>query len=178
MREDFCTLLIPVDDSLITSCSEYLKTHNLGNRGFGDGSPEEQLVGLIGECIVHHHLTGHFPDLSTKDEGFDGGFDFFYNGRKVDVKTMGRSGYVEDYYINNFYAVQLNHDSDVLVFCSYNTKERALEICGWITKAEMLSKAQFLPAGSYRRRTNGTVFALKQDNYEIPNYELNSIDTL
>jgi thioredoxin-related protein len=88
---------------------------------------------------------------------------------------MGRTSYTKEYYINNFFAVQSEHNCELFIFCSYHTIDKVIEICGWIDKTEMLAKAQFYPAGSYRRRSNNTMFALKQDNYEIANSSLNDI---
>ena len=33
--------------------------------------------------------------------GFDNGIDFVLNGKTYDVKTMGRTSYPKDYYVNN-----------------------------------------------------------------------------
>ncbi len=57
----------------------------MGNRHSANGNKENQLVGLLGEVLtkevfnVKHKFTN----------GFDGGFDFLYKNKKVDVKTMG-----------------------------------------------------------------------------------------
>jgi hypothetical protein len=84
---------ISVPDALITSIREYLKDHNLGNRGIEDGSPRKQEVGLIGELIVHHYLHNKYLNLSEKLDGFDGGYDILFKDKKIDVKTMERKSH-------------------------------------------------------------------------------------
>ena len=45
-------------------------------------------------------------ELITGNEGFDNGVDLEYSGLSIDVKTMGRTTDVKDYYVNNFIALQ------------------------------------------------------------------------
>lgn len=147
----------------------------MGNRGYGDGSYENQVVGLLGEMVMHHHLFGNYPILC---DGFDGGFDMMLNGYRIDVKTMGRRTYVCPNYVNNFFAVQRHYISDILIFCSYHTLDRILEVCGWVTKVNFFDLASYYPKGSERQRFDGSSFIFREDNYEIENYKLEPIEDL
>ncbi len=62
-----------VSEWIIEACTHFLSAHTLGNRGVEDGTFEQQLTGLIGEYIVYYHLKKVKPNLSQKEEGFDGG---------------------------------------------------------------------------------------------------------
>lgn len=163
---------------IIEACSTFLQSHSLGNRGVEDGTFEQQLTGLIGEYIVYYHLKREKPDLSKKEDGFDGGIDIVHNGVRIDVKTMGRNSYVRGEYVNNFYVMQQKYDCDVLTFCSYHKSQQVIEICGWIHKNELSEKGIFYKAGSKRLRDNGTFFHFRQDNYEVKNKDLRPIDMM
>ncbi|MEO6820254.1 MAG: hypothetical protein ABI266_01345 [Ginsengibacter sp.] len=169
---------INVPASLIISIKDYLKDHNLANRGIEDGSPRKQEVGLIGESIVHHYLFGNFPNLSAKKIGFDGGFDILFKDKKIDVKTMERKSYVRPNFVNNFYILQQNHDADMIVFCSYHSIDNVTEICGCLPKSELKTRGTFYAAGTKRIRTDGTSFTFRQDNYEVEVKDLDDIESL
>ena len=49
---------------------------------------------------------------------------------------------------------------------------------GWVTKNELLERADFYEEGTVRTRTNQTTFILKAPTYEIQNNKLNDINTL
>jgi hypothetical protein len=169
---------IQVQESLITSIAEYLKHHNLGNRGVEDGNRRKQEVGLIGELVIHHFLFGKYPDLTKRPDGYDGGYDILYNGKRIDVKTMERKSYVRPDYVNNFYILQENHHADIIVFCSYHNIDGVIEICGWLPKNELAIRGIYYPAGTQRIRTDGSTFIFRQSNYEVKNKDLNDMDTL
>ncbi|WP_242929024.1 hypothetical protein [Pontibacter vulgaris] len=169
---------IPVKADLISTIETYLKSHNLGNRGVEDGSKRKQLVGLIGELLTQELLHGRITDLNEKLDGFDGGYDILYKGYKIDVKTMERKSYVRPNYVNNFYILQEEHDADIIVFCSYHSTDNVLEVCGWIPKNELSKRGIFYAAGTKRLRTDGSFFNFRQDNYEVENKDLYSIETL
>jgi hypothetical protein len=169
---------IKVTEEVIATAKTYLTTHNLGNRGIEDGTPERQLHGLLGELIVYHYLFGVYPDLNSRENGFDGGVDIAYNGKKIDVKTMGRNAYVRPHYVNNFYVMQQNYASDTVVFCSYHKLDNVLEICGWMPKAELKTRGIFYAKGTTRHQDDGRSFTFRQDNYEVENRYLDDMDTL
>jgi len=156
----------------------YLQNHNLGNRGIEDGDYAKQRVGLIGEFTVYKYLFNVYPDINLKKDGFDGGFDIKYNGLLIDVKTMGRKSYVRPNFVNNFYLLQADHNSDTIIFCSYHTVDNVLEICGWLPKAELSTRGIYYAAGTRRVRTDGSSFTFRQNNYEVENKDLNDIELL
>lgn len=169
---------LPVEQDLIKLIDTYLLTNNLGSRGVEDGNKRKQQVGLIGELIVHKYLLGAYPDLNEKPDGFDGGFDMEYNGKRIDVKTMERKSYVRPNFVNNFYLLQQAHHADVIVFCSYHAVDNILEICGWVPKNELQTRGIYYAAGTKRIRTDGSSFIFRQNNYEIENKDLMNIDGL
>ncbi len=169
---------LKVDQGLISMVENYLKTHNLANRGVEDGDYNKQRVGLIGEFTVYKYLFGEYPDLNVKQEGFDGGYDIAYNGRLIDVKTMGRKSFVKPEFVNNFYLLQSHLQSDTIVFCSFHTVENILEICGWLPKAELANRGIYYSAGTKRVRSDGSSFTFRQNNYEVENKNLNDIESL
>jgi hypothetical protein len=172
------TKRIPVPENLIVSISAYLKNHNLGNRGVEDGSRRKQEIGLIGELMVYHYLLGNYPNLNERTDGFDGGYDFRFQDKRIDVKTMERKTYVKPSFVNNFYLLQESHKADIIVFCSYNSVDNVLEICGWLPKNELGIRGIFYAAGTKRIRSDGSTFVFRQDNYEVENKNLNDIDNM
>jgi len=166
---------INVSENLINSINEFLNKNNIGNRSFGNGSKRNQLVGLIGEFETYKYFFNCYPNFKI---GFDGGIDFIYNGKKIDVKTMERKGFVKPNYVNNFYHCQRDYDSNTLIFCNYNNIENVIEICGWIPKIEIDTKAIYYPTGTIRKRFDGSEFELKQSIYEIEMKDLYNIETI
>jgi len=163
---------IKVSNIIIDYAKGVLEEHNFGKRGVADGSPAEQLTGIIGQCTIQ---TMFHVDLITGEEGFDNGEDLKYFGLSIDVKTMGRTTYVKDYYVNNFIALQKNYPTDVFIFCSYYTDKKELTVCGWMPKNELDEKATFYKKGTRRYRSDKTWFKTKADLYEIPNKNLNQV---
>jgi hypothetical protein len=174
----FNSIKIPVSQTIRDMCQTYLSTHALGKRGIEDGNPEQQLTGLIGQVVVSHFLKGALPDLIPPEGGFDGGIDIVHKEHKIDVKTMGRNSYVKGDYVNNFYVMQQNYESNVLVFCSYHKANNVIEICGWMYKKELDLKGLFYKKGTRRDRTDGSFFIFRQDNYEVKNKDLTAMDSL
>ena len=160
---------LKIKSSIKAYSKDLLTKYNFGKRGNADGSLEEQLTGLIGQNTILDALN--FP-LITGKEGFDGGFDLILFGKKVDIKTMGRTTDVRDYYVNNFIGLQKNYKTDLYIFCSLNKLKEELTICGWITKKDLLNKADFYKKGEQRVRSDGSSFKTKADLYEIKNSKL------
>lgn len=167
-------MILEIDQNLKNEVWSYLKTNNIANRSKADGNKEEQFVGLLGEILVKKHLNIEH----NYSNGFDGGYDFIYKGKKFDVKTMGRNVDPKDYYVNNFICYQLDYECDGYIFCSLNKKTNKLTICGWVTKEELKSKGELFVIGSIRQRSNGTKFRLKAPTLEIKNNKLNNIKDL
>jgi len=76
-----------------------LTTHNFGHRYTANGNYEQQLTGIIGQSVVMEIFGLGFIDGSS---GFDHGVDIYFEGLKIDVKTMGRTTDVKPNYTNNF----------------------------------------------------------------------------
>ena len=166
---------IKLQQSTIKTVKDFLNGNSVANRGKFDGSKRNQAVGLACELEAHNYLLGYYPILKN---GFDGGIDFVYKGLTIDVKSMERKGYVKDYYVNNFIRLQERYNTDVLLFCNYNNKERVVELCGWIYKKELNDKAKLYKAGELRTRSDGSTFELTVDNYEIGMNQLRSINEI
>ena len=71
--------------------------------------------------------------------GFDGGIDLTINNKTYDVKTMGRTSYPKDNYVNNLVGMQAKYNVDRYIFCSLHKKDKVLTICGWIDKNECVN---------------------------------------
>ncbi len=167
-------MTLDITEELKLKCWNYLQNNNMGNRHSANGNKEQQFVGLVGEI-----LTKNLFNIKHKfTQGFDGGYDFVYKKQKIDIKTMGRTVNVKDYFVHNFIAFQENYNCDLYIFNSLNKKNNKLNICGWITKKDLLNKSMFYKKGTIRKRSNGTSFKMKADTYEIKNYQLNNIKEL
>ena len=166
---------VKVSDEQITY-AEFLITHyNFGQRGYGDGSPKEQRTGMIGQVVLADLLGLPRP---TGEEGFDGGYDFVINGKKVDLKTMSRTGPMKSFYVHNFIGYQIKYDTQIFIVASLNTTNNILTICGTVTKERILEKAVFTPQGGYRMRSDGTRFKVKAPLYEIEQQYICNADSL
>ena len=110
--------------------------YNFGNRGVANGNQQEQYIGILGQTVFADLLNMIRP---SGKGGFDGGFDFFINHKRVDVKTMGRTVAVKDFYVHNFIGLQKDFNVDFYVFCSYNRKKDILTICGYVSKDEFFN---------------------------------------
>jgi hypothetical protein len=163
-----------IPEKLKNDVWHFVNQHNIGNRFEFNGSKEQQFVGLIGEIMVKR-LFGF--DHQFKN-GFDGGFDFEYKGLKIDVKTMGRTVDVRDYFVNNFVVHQIKYNCDIYIFCSLNKQKNELTICGYIGKKELLKVATLIKKGTIRTLKDGTTFPLKTSNFEIKNTDLKNIENL
>ena len=165
---------LDVSLNLKRKCWNFLSNNNMGKRHSANGNKEQQLVGLIGEV-----LTKKVFGIEHKyKSGFDGGFDLTYKGKRVDIKTMGRTVDMKPHYVHNFISFQEVFDCDIYVFSSLNKKNSRLEICGWISKEDLLDKAYFYKKGVVRTRDDGSTFEMRADTYELENKHLNDINQL
>lgn len=94
--------IVKVTEDIIVHCENQIKKYDFGKRGVADGTPEQQLTGIIGQSVVMNIFNQGLIDGST---GFDDGEDLVVNNEKIDVKTMGRKTDVRLYYTNNFLAL-------------------------------------------------------------------------
>ena len=63
MVNDYSPIIKPINKSIKNQCWEYLKTHNLGNRGIYDGDKVKQFIGLLAEMESHMLLKGYYYNL-------------------------------------------------------------------------------------------------------------------
>ena len=149
--------LAKIPKELKVKCWDFLKKNNLGNRLEANGNKEQQFVGLIGEIMVVN-LFGLEYKFS---QGFDGGFDFIYKGKRIDVKTMGRTVDPKPYFVNNFIAFQKDFNCDYYIFTSLNKKTNELTICGYLSKEDLLKKSTLYKKGTKRTRTTWNFLCAK-----------------
>ena len=148
---------------------------NFGQRGRGDGNQREQFTGVLGQTVFADLLHADRPNGET---GFDGGWDFVINSRRVDIKTMTRTVAMRPDFVHNFIGYQEAYPVDYYVFASYNIKKEILTLCGYVEKNELLQRAEFFPKGSLRTRSDGSTFRNFAPLYEIKQEHLHSPDTL
>ena len=163
---------IKIKDKIISHCKGQLEKYNFGQRGYADGTPEQQLIGIIGQSVILDLFGMPWVDGSI---GFDNGIDLVYNDLSIDVKTMGRTTDVRPYYVNNFIGLQRNYDVEAYIFASLNKKTDELTVVGWLPKDELLEKATFFPKGSIRKRSDSSTFKTFADLYEIGNNKLYNV---
>ncbi len=166
--------VVKVKPEIIQHCQSQLEHYNFGQRSVANGNHEQQLTGIIGQCVVMEMFGQGYIDGST---GCDNGTDIDVMGYSVDVKTMGRTTDVRMNYVNNFIALQLKFSTQLFIFCSYHKIKKELTVCGWIPKVEFLEKASFFPKGSIRTRFDGSTFQTFADLYEIRNDLLNDVNS-
>lgn len=166
---------VKVTDEQIAYATDQVHRFNFGRRGIGDGNQQEQLTGIIGQTVIADLFRQTRPDGSA---GFDHGVDYNICAQKIDVKTMGRTTDMRDYYVHNFIAFQIGYNVDYYIFTSLNTVKNELTICGFISKQGLKEKATFFPAGSIRTRSDRTTFRTKAPMYEIKQTDLNQVNEL
>jgi hypothetical protein len=161
---------VSVPQLVIDASKEFVEHNNLGMRpDDSNGTKSQQLVGVIGQNMMAHALGLPFMQPTTTH---DGGVDFVIHGKKIDIKTMGRTVTPKLDYVNNLIASQTRFNVDGYIFSSLNTIDYKLTICGWLPKETFLWFAKFYEKGTIRERTNNTTFELKADTYEIENEDL------
>jgi hypothetical protein len=163
---------IHVSNSVIEHCKAQIERYNFGQRHTANGTPEQQLTGIIGQSVVMN-LFG-LGNVNGED-GFDDGIDIIFNNKKIDVKTMGRTTDVRRNYTNNFLKLQDYFQTEVYIFCSYNKTNQELTICGWIEKDVFVKKRKYFPKGATRSRADGSSFKTFADLYEIDIVDINDV---
>ncbi len=165
---------VPAKPEIIQHCKKQLEKYNFGKRGIADGTPEQQLTGIVGQTVVLDLFNLPWVDGSS---GFDEGVDLVYHGLSIDVKTMGRTTDVRPYYVNNFIGLQKDYLVDAYIFASLNKKTNELTIVGWLPKNELLRRAAFYEKGRIRKRSDGSTFETFADLYEVENRKLYHISS-
>ena len=165
---------LPIDEQLIIKATTYVDTHKIGRRKKFNGNRTNQVVGITGELMVAELLGATLPE--THD--FDGGWDFNFSGKQIDVKTVGRTSNARLDYYSNVIEAQIHFKATHYLFCSLNKNKRELTICGFISKEDFLRKAEYKKAGDTFTRVNGDTMVLKATGYFIKNSDLIQIDSI
>jgi len=131
-----------------------------------DGTIEMKYVGFLGEVM--------FGDLMglerTNTNGFDHGVDFELNGVRIDLKTMARDYYWQEWYTQNLIKSQVtspNYKNDVYLFANYHKKDSALEVIGWLPKHKvkdlpMIEKGEMVKKGRKEFECRATMYQIKE----------------
>ena len=155
---------IKISERIKGHCVNELKKYNFGKRGHSNGTPEQQLRGIVAQSVVQDECG--FP-LIDGSAGFDGGEDMKIGDYVCDIKTMKRTVAPKRHYVGNFPKCQISYKTDVYIFTSTNVNNNILTVAGWIPKDEFLKKANIFQGGVMRDRTDGTEYKTPYDNYEI-----------
>ena len=75
---------IEVPHFIIEYCRRQVQLYNFGQRASGNGTKEQQLTGLIGECIVNVLFDRPLP---SGEFGYDGGYDIEIYGKKFEIDS-------------------------------------------------------------------------------------------
>lgn len=161
---------LPIPQCVLADSATLSLQASIGKRGdVVDGSHENQLVGMIGENLILHHLG--FRKMEVLD-GVDCGFDFEIMGKKIDVKTMGRTSPPTLDQTNALFEHQAQSNVDAYIFCNLLRKEMKMAICGWIPKTLFMERATYYPAGFVKVLSSGKSITFKSGNYEIKNSDI------
>ena len=166
-------IIIKVSDRIIKHCQQQIDKYNFGQRSEANGTKEQQLTGIIGQCVIMEAFN--MPLINGAD-GFDDGIDILYKHNRIDVKTMGRTTDVKPNYVNNFLKAQDHFSTDIYIFCSYHKTKKQLTVCGYIDKDDFIKKRSYFKKGSTRTRADNTTFKTFADMYEIQNSLLNNVN--
>jgi hypothetical protein len=108
---------VEVSSKAVPYARQLVTETNFGTRGVADGSPGQQVAGLVGQAILHDLLGIERPYAA---DGPDGGVDLVYAGLTISVKVTARRGRPRLDHRNNFNAARARLPTDILVFCSYD----------------------------------------------------------
>ena len=64
VMNNYSPIIKSINQQVKNKCWEYLKTHNLANRGEHDGNKENQFIGLVAEMETCFLLKNFYPDLN------------------------------------------------------------------------------------------------------------------
>lgn len=134
-----------------------------------------QLVGIFSQIVLADLLGLPRP---TGEEGFDGGYDFIIDGKRVDLKTMARNVDVQPHYVHNFVGYQLKYDCQYYLFASFNIERGVLTLCGVIDKQHFIDRSLHFDKGDVRYRDDGTSFVTRAPLYEIRQDDLEPLNSL
>lgn len=159
---------LKISDEQIEYAKYLVDNCNYGNRGKFDGDKSKQFVGMLAQTVLADYIRQPRP---TTSKGFDGGYDYIINGKKVDVKCMTRRGYIKGEYVHNLIAYQKDYAVDYYIFTSLCSLTNELEVCGVISKDFFYRTAKLYNAGTVRYKGN-TAFKLEAPTYELEQFRL------
>lgn len=154
----------------------YYLTSNgeFGNRGKADGTIDQQFTGILTQIVFGDLFNYKRPE---KKKGWDGGYDFIIteNGKeyRADIKARGSHYDMQSHYVHNFIGYQKDYNCDIYIFANYNVNKDKIQICGAVSKYELMTTAKFYKKGETRTRDDGTTFIAKAPLFEIKQSELN-----
>jgi len=149
------------NQEVVAFSREILDQGEMGKRGVFDGDFIQQLFGLQAQTIITDSLG--IPRMTY--EGFsDGGVDLEFNGIKWDVKCVLRNRKPLTSWKCNVSESQLTpvYEAEGYIFVSYDKKSSEFWIVGWITKKELLVKADKHSIGDYVLRDDKTGFVVEE----------------
>ena len=161
---------VQVPDLIIRQSIEVCRKTNFGQRGIHDGTPTQQLYGVIAQNAI---LFGLGHPLIKPSNDWDGGFDMVLSKQRIDIKTVIRTVPPKPEYECRVVADQMNYDLDAYLFTSYNTQTNQLTICGWLPKEEIKTRARVFRKGDVVERSDGSFFTCKLNSYQIYYHQLN-----
>jgi len=168
-------LNLPLTNDIRQYAINQVSIKNFGQRSAGfNGNRTQQYTGIVGECAVYKSLGRDLPKYNH------GSLieDIIINDKKVDIKTMGRTVDMRDFYVHNFVGYQKDSANDILLAVSINKNSGNIQICGWLPKTDFLNKAEFFDKGTIRTRSNNTSFTTQAPLYELKNSSLNEINSI
>lgn len=151
-----------------------VQKNNIGNRKNGghNGNMFQQEIGLIAQWMIEYLLSG----TMTKSQGFDGGCDIKIKGRSCDVKTRISNYPISSEYLHNIYASQTKYSTEYYIFINYIQKSHIYQVCGIMTKEEVLNPKYFHKKGSTSTNNAGHTIVFDADAYCIPQGDLHQVD--
>jgi hypothetical protein len=91
-----------------------LTKRNFGNRSIGaNGSKEQQYTGILGETVIYDIVYVNYPSITKR-----GSVDIVINGKKIDIKTMGRTVYMKEITFTTLWVIKKNFPNDIYIFNS------------------------------------------------------------
>lgn len=121
-------------------------------------------VGYLAETMVMDMLRLPRKENPGKN---DQGYDFEYNGKKWDVKTVTVRGDPRPHWTMNVNAAQVHNASDAYIFCTFNRFTRTLTIVGWQEKKTAMAAATFHEEGTTIKNDSGEM-TVKSAMFCIP----------
>ena len=147
-----------------------------GKRGKGDGTVDQQFCGMLVQIVFGDLFDYKRPE---KKSSWDGGYDFImtHEGKqyKADIKARGSHYDMQPHYVHNFIGYQKDYNCDLYIFANYNVDKDKIQICGAVSKYELLTKAKFYKKGDTRTRDDGTTFVAKAPLFELEQYKIHEM---